>query len=113
MFTEHKRVGRVHVVKRKYKIKSKFRFTLFVALAIVLVMSLTSTIIGNNTADSLTKMTYSEIQIQSGDTLWNLAKEFGPKDQDTRKVVHEICKLNNISADTIYPGQIISIPAYI
>lgn len=100
-------------MKKKYKIKSKFRFTLFATLAIMLVISITGTVIGDNTSDSLTKATYAQIQVQAGDTLWNLAKEFGPENQDLRNVVYEICQLNHITADSIYPGQIISIPAYI
>lgn len=100
-------------MKKKYKIKSKFRFTLFLTIAMVMLISLTGTVIGANHAESLTKPVYSEIIVQSGDTLWNLAKEFGPDDQDVRQVVYEICKLNDISADSIYPGQTILIPVYI
>lgn len=98
---------------KKYKIKSRFRFTVFTALMLALVISLTGLVTGTNTADSLTKITYAKVQIQVGDNLWSLAKEFGPEDQDIRRVVYEICKLNQITADSIYPGQVIWIPAYI
>ncbi|MDD3168594.1 MAG: LysM peptidoglycan-binding domain-containing protein [Eubacteriales bacterium] len=100
-------------MKKKYRIKSKFRFTLFLTIAMVALISITGTMIGANQAESLTKPTYSEIIIQSGDTLWNLAQEFGPDDKDVRQIVYEICKLNDISADSIYPGQEILIPVYI
>lgn len=100
-------------MKKKYRIKSKFRFTLFLSIAMVMVISLAGTLIGENHAESLTKPVYSEIIIQSGDTLWNLAEEFGPDDKDVRQVVYEICKINDISADSIYPGQTILIPVYI
>jgi len=98
---------------KKYRIKSKFRFTLFLTIAILMVISITGTMIGANNAESLTKPTYSEIIVESGDTLWNLAQEFGPDDKDVREVVFEICKINNVSADSIYPGQTIRIPVYI
>lgn len=98
---------------KKYRIKSKFRFTIFTALMLALVISLTGLVTGTNTADSLTKNTYAKVQVQDGDNLWSLAEEFGPEDQDTRKVVYEICKLNQITADSIFPGQVILIPAYI
>jgi nucleoid-associated protein YgaU len=103
----------VAVMRKKYRIRSKFRFTLFLTIAILMVLSVTGTIFGANQAESLTKPVYTEIVIQSGDTLWNLAEEFGPDNQDTRKVVHAICNLNHISADSIFPGQTILIPAYI
>ncbi len=100
-------------MKKKYRIKSKFRFTLFMAITAIFVYSFVGTLIGTNTAESLTKMTYTEVQVQPGDTLWDLAESFGPRDQDLRKVVYEICEYNDISADSIYPGQIILIPEYI
>lgn len=100
-------------MKKQYRIKSKFRFTLFLTIAMVMVISITGTMLGENHTESLTKQTYSEIIIQSGDTLWNLAKEFGPDHKDVREVVYEICKLNDIAADSIYPGQTIRIPVYI
>jgi len=100
-------------MNKKYKIKSKIRFTLFITIMLVIMISAIGTVIGTNTVDSLTKNTFTEIQVQSGDTLWDLANEFGPDDKDIRKVVYEICKLNNISADGIFPGQKLLIPKYI
>ena len=100
-------------MKTKYRIKSKFRFTLFMTIAMLMVFSLAGTLIGINDAESLTKATYTEIRVQSGDTLWNLADKFGPDNKDIREIVYEICKVNDISADSIYPGQKILIPEYI
>ena len=77
-------------MNKKYRIKSKFRFTLFITIVLVFMISVAGTVIGINTADSLTKNTYTEIQIQAGDTLWELAKEYGPDDQDIRKVVCQL-----------------------
>lgn len=99
-------------MKKKYRIKSKIRFTLFMTIAILMTISITGTLIGANNAESLTKPVYSEILVQSGDTLWDLAREFGPGGQDVREVVYEICRINDISADSIYPGQTILIPEY-
>jgi len=100
-------------MKKKYRIKSKFRFTLFMTIAILMFISAAGTAIGMNQAESLTKPFYTEIVVQSGDTLWELAQEFGPDHKDVREVVYEICRINEISADSIYPGQTILIPEYI
>ena len=100
-------------MRKKYRIKSRLRFTLFMTIAILMMISITGTLIGANNAESLTKPVYTEILVQSGDTLWNLAREFGPDDQDVREVVYEICRINDISAASIYPGQTILIPEYI
>lgn len=100
-------------MRKKYRIKSRIRFTLFMTIAILMIISITGTLIGANQAESLTKPVYSEIIVQSGDTLWNLAEQFGPDGKDLREVVYEICRINDISADSIYPGQAILIPVYI
>lgn len=103
----------VVTMKKKYRIKSKFRFTLFLTVAILMMISVTGTIFGANDAESMTKPVYAEITVQSGDTLWNLAEEFGPDNRDIREIVYAICELNDISADSVVPGQTILIPAYI
>ena len=100
-------------MKKQYRIKSKFRFTLFLAITMILVISIVGNFTGTNTVDSLTKVTYTKIQVEPGDNLWNIAKDFGPDDQDIRKLVFEICKVNQVSADSIYPGQSLLIPSYI
>ncbi len=101
------------MIKKKYRIKSKVRFTLFMTIAMLMAISITGTMIGTNNAESLMKTTYMEISVQSGDTLWNLAEKFGSDDKDIREIVFEICKLNDISASSIFPGQTIRIPVYI
>ena len=100
-------------MKKKYRIRSKFRFTVFMAITAIVVFSFIGFITGETTSESLTKITYSEVLVKPGDTLWNLAETFGPENQDLRKVVYEICEYNHITADGIYPGQTILIPTYI
>lgn len=97
-------------MNKRYRIKSKFRFTIFLSLLFILLIVSISSLMGFYQSESLTQANYMEIQIEQGDTLWNLAKEFGPANQDLRKVVYQICMLNEISDDYIYPGQSILIP---
>ncbi len=100
-------------MKMRYRIKSKFRFCLSLTILLIILISVTGTAIGENQAVSLTKPIYNEITIVNGDTLWDLAKAYGPDDQDVRKVVHVICEINDISADKIQSGQKILIPQYL
>ena len=97
-------------VKKKYQIKNKFRFTIFITLLLLFSSVTFGTAFGLNTSESLTKPAYYEIQIEAGDTLWDLAKIYGSKDQDIRRSINTICKVNNISPEDIYPGQYILIP---
>ncbi|WP_324824058.1 LysM peptidoglycan-binding domain-containing protein [Sinanaerobacter sp. ZZT-01] len=98
---------------KKYRIVSKTRFTIFMSLLFILLIILINSLSGLYQSNSLTRIDYTEIQIQAGDTLWKLAQEFGPSNQDLRAVIYEICMINQISADSIQPGQSILIPASI
>lgn len=74
----------------------------------------TTTVLGSNISDSMTKQTYTEVEIAIGDNLWNLAADFGPANQDPRDVVYAIRAINELdSASSIQPGQTILIPTYI
>lgn len=100
----------VFTMKKKHYIKSKFRFTIFLVFILTISIFYVSTLLGFDNAQSMTKPVYTEIQIESGDTLWALAKEYGPANTDPRRIIYKICLLNNITADSIYPGQAIDIP---
>jgi LysM repeat protein len=95
---------------KKYRIKSHLRFCIFLTLVLILTIITTGTVLGFNESAGITKEQYTEVKIIVGDTLWDLAKSYGPKDKDIRRTVHRICKINDISAHDIQPGQSILIP---
>ena len=53
-----------------------------------------------------------DVEVKSGDTLWNIAQDYMPDDMDTRKAVFQLCSLNDISADQLYAGMTIQVPIY-
>jgi len=53
---------------------------------------------------------YIRVMVQSGDTLWDLARTHGPQDQDLRLVVDDIIRLSGLNNSSIYPGQVVIIP---
>jgi Uncharacterized protein containing LysM domain len=54
---------------------------------------------------------YSTISVQSGDTLWDIAKKYN-KSGDIRKYIMEIKKINDLSNDCIiYEGEELRVPA--
>jgi LysM repeat protein len=58
---------------------------------------------------------YSEtttVYVDSGDTLWGIARECSNEHYDIREVIDEIKKINDMSDNTIYPGQKLKIPVY-
>jgi nucleoid-associated protein YgaU len=48
-------------------------------------------------------------QVQPGETLWQIAKEYYPK-RDPREVVWEIRKINQMKSATIYPYEVLKLP---
>ncbi len=104
----------MQVSTKHYKLKSKFRFTVFVAFMLILMTFTTNTILGNNFTNGLTKETFTQVIVESGDSLWNIASKFGPQNQDPRKMVDKIRQANGISDNqSIQPGQILLVPVYI
>ena len=99
-------------MSKNYRIKSRFRFTVFVVLTIVLMTTAANFALGLNTAASSTVQEYMDVEVKSGDTLWNIAETYMPDNMDTRKAVYQICSLNDISADELYAGMTIQVPVY-
>ncbi len=95
-----------------YRIKSRTRFITFVALTLILTVVLVNTFIGSYNAASYSIRDYVSVQVESGDSLWSIAKAHMPSDMDPRHAVHKICVINDITADSIYEGQVLQIPVY-
>lgn len=95
---------------KRYRIKSRFRFTLFIVITLLLFTTVCTTILGLNDATGSTKQRYIQVEVQAGDTLWSLADEYMSADRDPRESVYMISKSNGISASELYPGQVIKIP---
>ena len=98
------------IAGKRYQIKSRSRFTVFVIFSIVLFIMVSNTILGFNNASSLTQKEYTEITVQSGDTLWNIAKTYMPENTDIRDSVYTLCQINNIAAHELKAGQTILVP---
>ena len=96
-------------MKKTIRIKSKFRFITFVTV-LVLAMSMLMGVAFPVTASSPADANYREIRVQTGDTLWKIAKAYGDQSMDVREVVYEICRINSVEAGSIYPGQTLRIP---
>ena len=96
--------------RKKYRITSKFRFITSMIIIIGLCVAGFTALTGLNTSVALTKQTYTEVQVASGDTLWSIASAYKNETTDTRKAVYEICQINEIDASDLHPGMVLSIP---
>ena len=52
----------------------------------------------------------TDYRVKPGDTLWQIARTYGPDNADTRRVVAAIEKLNQIDGGSLQAGQLIEIP---
>ena len=99
-------------MNKKYRIASKFRFTMFLVVMILCLMTAIGTLLGFNTVNSASVNQYNQVHVEAGDTLWTIACEYAPDDIDVRKVVYDICDVNEIQADQLVAGQKIIVPVY-
>ncbi len=54
------------------------------------------------------------VVVSRGDTLWSIAQSIeGSNYTDPRKLVYNLREMNNLSSNTIYPGQKLLVPALI
>lgn len=96
--------------KRKYRIKSKFRFITSLIVMIGLMVSGINYVLGSDTSFALVKSEPIEVEVCYGDTLWDIANTYKNDKTDTRRAVYEICKANDMSASDLEPGMVILVP---
>lgn len=99
-------------MKKKYKIVSPIRFFIFVLFSVLLISMLSYTFLGMSTTEASSVNTYRQIEVRENDTLWNIAETYCDQDNklDTRKIVNQICEINNVDASAISPGDVLFVP---
>ena len=95
---------------KKYRIKSGIRFSLFIAVSMLILVMISNTFLGLDNASSLTQHEYMEIEIQTGDTLWDLAGEYMSGYNDVRRAVYTLKEINGIEAHELRAGRTLLIP---
>ncbi|MDO5331629.1 MAG: LysM peptidoglycan-binding domain-containing protein [Bacillota bacterium] len=94
----------------KYKIVNRFRFITFLVVVFLVLSFVLLSFLNISSARSAKNQTYVTIEVMPGDTLWQIARSFGPKGKDVREVIYQICKINSVSAETLKAGQTLLIP---
>ena len=96
----------------RYMVRSRIRFTLFVALSIIITVSALNLLIGTTTQVSgSTAASYKTIEICAGDTLWVIADEYMPDNMDPRDAINELRVINGMAqTDQLVAGQKLLVP---
>lgn len=92
-------------MKKKYVLKNRARFALIITLLVLCFVL----ILYSQVVYGYGEAAFKTVIVKEGDTLWNIALTYG-ENQDIRKFIYDLKKLNNIEDNTIYPGERLKIP---
>ncbi|MDD6193640.1 MAG: LysM peptidoglycan-binding domain-containing protein [Lachnospiraceae bacterium] len=101
------KMGRSRVVRRT-------RWAVIATLALIFCM-VTCIFVMNSSAkeEHETYKYYTSIEIQEGDSLWEIAQEYGAVAHiDSRDYIAEVKEINHLQGDEIHSGQYLTIPYY-
>lgn len=94
----------------KIKIVNKFRFTVALTIALLLICTALFAAFGGFKAYSKDTVDYTLHTVDNRETIWSIAEQYCKKGQDVRKTVYEIKKTNGIQGNIISAGQTLKIP---
>lgn len=98
-------------MKKKYKIVAPIRFFVFVLFAVLSIAMVSYSLLGMSTTEASSVNTYRQVEVRENDTLWEIAEKYCDQDHvDTRKIVNQVCEINNVEASNISPGDILFVP---
>ena len=93
-------------MNRRLVLKNRRRFYTFIMLITIMLSSILFAVTVNG-AD--TNNEFTTVTVEKGDTLWDLAKEYG-KGGDIRRYIYKIEKANNMTSSDIYEGDVLLLP---
>lgn len=102
------------VVKNTYKgnkaEKSQMRAKPKLSWFIIAVLIFALVIFIGYTSQGSIPQEYKIVEVNKGDTLWSIAVKYNINNEDPRKLINEIKKINNLETIILQPGQMIKIP---
>ena len=97
-------------MRKHYKIVSTPRFITFLVICALVIIYATAAVTGASDVQGLTEQKYTTVAVCEGDTLWDIAHEYGAPETDVRDTIDEICHINSITASSLKPGDILLVP---
>ena len=95
-------------MKKRYVLKNKRKF--IIALAIVISIISSIFLIATTKTEGYSEITYKEIVVTHGDTLWDIVSETYGNNINIRKKVSLVRKANAMSTSEIMVGQVLLLP---
>ena len=95
----------------RLRVKSRGRLAAFVAISLAITALVTIQSLGSAAGHSAGSVaTEREVIVGPGDTLWRLAREYGPGGIDPRLAVYRLRQHNSLATAMLQPGQRIKLP---
>ena len=115
---EGKESNQMKKTNKRYRIKSPFRFIMFVVIILGLAAGTFGYITGFDVSTALeqpgeqitVEVTAGDTVWDIADTVWDIAEQFKSDGKDVRKAVYEICQANDLHDGEIHSGMILTIP---
>lgn len=98
---------------RKIRLKesAKKRYQM-IGLCLILIFSISLWCAPFSFVESKSKLDTREYVVEKGDTLWSIAENIKIANVDTREVVYDIMKCNDLSDSFILPNTVLHLPVY-
>lgn len=93
-------------MNRKYVLKNRKRFSMFIMTAAVILTLLT---VSNAVQGKVVVGNPKTLIVEKGDTLWDISREYG-KGTDVRRYIRKIKEENNLPDSAIYEGDVLVLP---
>ena len=95
--------------RRVVRKSRKIRKNTFVLLTMALILCLGTLAMGGEKGVQ-TKTYYECVQLQKGDTIWEIAEEYKLEGTDTEQMVDEIMEVNGLKNTNVRAGESIIVP---
>ncbi len=98
------------LAKRKKQVFLEKIFICFFAFFVVVCLGIGS---GNNCAEAREKdKLYKSIELEPGDTLWDIAKQYADADESVCDYINELKEINGLDSDEIHEGHYLTVVYY-
>lgn len=95
---------------KKVRIANRRRFTFSVSFLLIILLSISILAFTSISARGETNKQFISVHVNSGDTLWSIARTHSDETNDIREVVYNIQTENQLISSVIHPGQELLIP---
>lgn len=98
------------MMKRAPKERLQLRRKRIILLALVALVLVSSPLWAWSVGRPAESGPVARVVVHQQDTLWSIAKQYGPPGQDLRRIVYRIKRVNRLDSSTIHPGAVLLVP---